>query len=130
MKNFVAEFKNFIMRGNVVELAVAVVIGSAFGAIVTSLVNDIITPLISYLLGSSSFEGLFIQLNAETTLNYGLFLQAIIKFLVIAFAIFMIIRLLNRLKKPKEEEPEKELEPSETELLQEILIELRRNKRK
>lgn len=123
MKKFVAEFKDFAMKGNVVELAVGVVIGGAFGAIVTSLVNDIITPFISYLLGSSNFESLFVQLNPETTLNYGLFIQAVINFLIVAFSIFMVIRFLNRFKKPEVEE---DLGPSETELLEDILKEIKK----
>ena len=124
MKNFVAEFKEFIMRGNVVDLAVGVVIGGAFSAIVTSLVNDIITPLISLALGSTNFENLAWTVG-EASVNYGLFLQAVLNFIIIAFAIFVVIRLINRMKKPVKEEPKKEVGPSETELLQEILSELR-----
>ena len=125
MKNFMKEFKEFAMRGNVMDLAVGVVIGGAFGAIVTSLVNDIITPLISLALGSSNFETLVLQLNPETTLNYGLFLQAILNFVIIALSIFMVIRLMNKLKKPKVEEVQEVPGPSEIELLQEILKEIK-----
>lgn len=125
MKNFTKEFKEFIMRGNVVDLAVGVVIGGAFGAIVTSLVNDIITPLISLALGSTNFEHLA-WVVGEASINYGLFIQAILNFIIIAFAIFMVIKLINRMKKPVEEEPVEDLGPTETQLLQDILTELRR----
>lgn len=125
MKKFAEEFKEFAMKGNVVELAVGVVIGGAFGAIVTSLVNDIITPLISWMIGRASFENLYIYLNEGTTLNYGLFLQSIMNFIIIALSIFMVIRLLNRFKRPKEEVLEEE-GPSEIELLQEILKEIKK----
>ncbi len=126
MKKFMEEFKEFAMTGNVVDMAVGVVIGGAFGSIVTSLVNDIITPLISLILGSSNFENLSIQLNENATLNYGSFIQAIINFLIIAMSIFLVIRGINRFKKPKlEEVVEEEVSPSETELLEEILKELK-----
>ncbi|MBN1537825.1 MAG: large conductance mechanosensitive channel protein MscL [Anaerolineales bacterium] len=109
------EFKDFIMRGNVLDLAVAVVIGAAFGNIVTSFVNDIIMPPIGLLLGNVDFSNLFINLSgmpyqslAEAqnagapTINYGLFLNTIINFLIIALAIFLVVRTANRLQKPKE----------------------------
>lgn len=124
MKNFIKEFKEFAMKGNVVELAVAVVIGSAFAAVVTSLVDDIITPLISLALGSTNFENLVWGVG-KATINYGLFLQAILNFVIVAFSIFMVIRLMNRFKKPKVEKVEEDPVPSEAELLQEILTELR-----
>ncbi|HEY4537100.1 MAG TPA: large-conductance mechanosensitive channel protein MscL [Erysipelothrix sp.] len=124
MRNFIKEFKEFAMKGNVVDMAVGVVIGGAFGAIVTSLVNDIITPLISLLLGSANFENLAIQLNENATLNYGMFIQSVINFIVIAFSIFTVIKAMNRLKKP--EEVEEVAGPSETELLEEILKELKK----
>ena len=107
------DFKAFIMRGNVLDLAVAVIIGGAFGKIVTSLVNDIIMPLVGLLLGGISFADRFITLNGQSyatladaqaagaaTLNYGLFINAVIDFLIIAFVIFMLIRTVNRFKGP------------------------------
>jgi large conductance mechanosensitive channel len=107
------EFKKFIMRGNVLDLAVAVVIGAAFGKIVASLVADIFTPLLSLALGKVDFSNLFIALNgqhydtlaeakkaAAATINYGLFLNAVIEFLVIALVIFMIVKQVNRFMKP------------------------------
>lgn len=110
------EFKEFALKGNVLDLAVGVVIGGAFGKIVTSLVNDMITPLIGLLLGKVDFSNLFISLNGThydtlkaakdagaATLNYGLFLNSIIDFLIIAFSIFIVIKQLNRFKKKQEE---------------------------
>jgi large conductance mechanosensitive channel len=103
------EFKTFIMRGNVVDLAVGVIIGAAFGAIVTSLVNDILMPPIGRLLGGVDFKDFFVSLSGQSfptlaaakaagapTLNYGLFLNALINFLIVAFAIFMLVKQVNR----------------------------------
>ena len=107
------EFKAFIMRGNVVDLAVGVIIGAAFGKIVTSLVNDIIMPPIGLLLGGVNFTNRFISLNGQQyasladaqkatapTLNYGLFINNIIDFLIVALVIFLIVRAINRLLPP------------------------------
>lgn len=112
------EFRAFIMRGNVLDLAVAVIIGAAFGAIVNSLVKDLLTPIIGLLLGKVDFTNLFFVLSggsyatladAQTagavTLNYGLFLNAVINFLIVALAIFLIVRQANRLKKQPEAPP-------------------------
>lgn len=111
------EFKEFALKGNVMDLAVGVVIGGAFGKIVTSLVNDIITPLIGMLLGKVDFSGLFINLSGvpyktiteakaakAATLNYGLFLNSVIDFVIIAFSIFIVIKQLNRFKRKQEVE--------------------------
>ena len=109
-----SEFKTFIMRGNVVDLAVGVIIGAAFGTIVTSLVNDILMPPIGRLLGGVDFKDLFVSLSGQSfptlaaakaagapTLNYGLFLNAVINFVIVAFAIFVLIKQVNRfLPKP------------------------------
>lgn len=110
------EFKSFAMKGNVIDLAVGVVIGSAFGKIVTSLVNDIIMPLIGLLLGNVDFTNRFFVLGEGTyktlaeaqaegvaTLNYGLFINNILDFLIIAFSIFIVIKQLNRFTKKKEQ---------------------------
>jgi large conductance mechanosensitive channel len=107
------EFKDFIMRGNVVDLAVAVIIGGAFGKIITSLVNDIIMPPIGLLLGGVDFANLFIDLSGmgytsladaqaagAPTINYGLFINAIIDFVIVALVIFLVIKAINKLKKP------------------------------
>ena len=105
------EFRAFILRGNVIDLAVAVIIGAAFGRVVTSFVNDILMPPIGYLLGGVDFNDLFISLNGQTyesldaakaagaaTINYGVFLTTIIDFLIIAFVIFLIVKAVNRMK--------------------------------
>ena len=107
------EFKDFVMRGSVVELAVGVVIGAAFGKVVTSFVGDLLMPPIGLLLGRADFSTLFISLTGQPyptlaaakaagapTLNYGAFLQAIVDFVIIAFAIFLLIRQVNRLFPP------------------------------
>jgi large conductance mechanosensitive channel len=93
------EFRDFVMRGNVLDLAVAVIIGVAFGAIINSLVNDILMPLIGILIGGIDFTKLAIQVGSATV-KYGAFIQAVVNFLIIAFVIFMIVRTINRLKKP------------------------------
>lgn len=121
-KGFFGEFKKFIMRGNVIDMAVGVVIGSAFGSIVTSLVNDIIMPLISVATGGIDFSNWFISLDGKkystlakaqkagaATLNYGNLISVIINFLIIAFCIFVVVKIINSLmdkvKKPEVEIP-------------------------
>ncbi|HQJ11894.1 MAG TPA: large conductance mechanosensitive channel protein MscL [Anaerolineae bacterium] len=107
------EFKKFISRGNVIDLAIGIIIGGAFGKIVTSFVNDIIMPPIGLLLGKIDFSNLFIDLTGTgyktlaqakeagaPTLNYGVFLSTVIDFLIVAFVIFLIVRQLNKMKKP------------------------------
>ena len=102
------EFKEFAMRGNVIDMAVGIVIGGAFGKIVSSFVADVIMPPIGVLLGNVDFSKLAITLKAETadtaavTLNYGMFINTVIDFVIIAFAIFLVIRQMNRLKKQEE----------------------------
>ncbi len=112
------EFKEFAMRGNVMDMAVGIIIGAAFGAIVSSLVADVLMPPIGMLLGNVDFSELFVVLQqgatagpyatieaAKTagavTMNYGLFINAIVKFIIVAFAVFLMIRSINRLKKPE-----------------------------
>jgi len=108
---FAKEFKAFAMRGNVMDMAVGIVIGVAFGKIVTSLVNDIIMPPIGVLMGGVDFSHLAVTLKAAAgsepavTLKYGAFLSAIIDFLIVAFAIFLVIKGMNALKRKKEEAP-------------------------
>ena len=114
------EFRDFIDRGNVIDLALAVIIGGAFGAIITSLVNDIIMPLIGIIIGGVDFATLSIQVG-EATILYGSFIQAIVNFLIIAFVLFLIVRSYNRLQKEKEAAPPPPPEPSpEESLLTEI----------
>jgi large conductance mechanosensitive channel len=105
------DFKKFAMKGNVIDLAVAVVIGAAFGRIVTSFVNDVLMPPIGILIGGIDFSDLTIILKeasgdtAAVTLNYGMFIQTVINFLIVAFAIFIVIRLYERTKKKEEVKP-------------------------
>ncbi len=114
------EFRDFINRGSVVDLAIAVIIGGAFGAIVTSLVNDIIMPLIGVIIGGLDFAALSIQVG-EAMIMYGSFVQAIVNFLIIAFVLFLIVRSFNALKRKQEEAPAPPPEPSaEEKLLTEI----------
>ena len=131
MKSFLEEFKTFAMKGNVVDLAVAVVIGAAFGKIVTSLTNDIIMPVIGLLTGGMDFSNLAWTLKeaqgdvAAVTVNYGVFINTIVSFVIVAFAIFMIVKGMNKLqeiqKEEEKEEEKKEKKPSkEEELLTEI----------
>jgi len=113
------EFKDFLNRGNVIDLAVAVIIGGAFGAIITSLVNDIIMPIIGVILGGVDFTGLSIQVG-NAAIGYGNFIQAIVIFLIIAFVLFLVVRSYNR-SSTEEEKPAAPPEPSpEEKLLTEI----------
>lgn len=130
MKKTIKEFKEFISKGNVIDLAVGVVIGSAFGAIVTSLVNDIIMPLVGIILGGINFSGLTLHVK-DATICYGLFIQQVVNFLIIAFCIFMVIKFINRLNKKKAKEEAKEEAPKksdETLLLEEIRDLLKKRK--
>lgn len=106
-KGFIGEFKEFIANGSVMDLAVGIIIGAAFTAIVKSLVDDILMPLVGLILGGVDFAGLSVKVG-EATLGYGLFIQAIINFLLIALVVFIIIRAINKVKKQEEvvEEPE------------------------
>lgn len=116
------EFKKFAMRGNVVDLAVGVIIGGAFGKIVTSLVSDVVMPLLGLILGGVNFSNeKFLLREAKEGadalfLNYGQFLQSVLDFLIISFSIFLFIKAINSFKK-KEEEKQKPVEPSKEEVL-------------
>jgi len=118
-----SEFKEFAMKGNVVDMAVGVVIGGAFGKIVTSLVNDIIMPPIGVLIGGVDFSDLAITIQeatAETeavTINWGSTAQTILNFIIIAFAIFMVVKGMNNMKKKEEAKPEAPAKPSNEEVL-------------
>lgn len=118
MKKFFSDFKSFILRGNILDLAVGVMIGGAFGSIVSSLVNDIFMPVIGLLLGGLNVSGAFFALDGKAyaskeaaaaagigTLNYGMFVQKIIDFLIMAFCVFLVLKLMTRLmpKKPAKE---------------------------
>ena len=107
MKNLVQEFKQFIMRGNVLDLAVAVILGIAFGAVVTSFVNDVVMAIIGGLIGQPNFGALSATVG-EGVVNYGLFLNAVINFLLVAFVLFLIVKAANRAKRggrPADEAP-------------------------
>jgi len=123
------EFKKFVMRGNVVDLAVGVVIGGAFGKIVTSFVNDVLMPPLGMLLGGVDFSGLALTLKAAegeipaVLWRYGAFVQSIVDFLIIAFAIFMVVKAMNSMKKKEEAAPA--APPPEVVLLTEIRDSLR-----
>lgn len=124
------EFKEFAMRGSVVDLAVGVIIGAAFGAIVKSFVDDVIMPPIGLLLGGIDFSNFFITLSGESfstlmqaqeagavTINYGIFFNAIIQFMIVALVIFMVIKQMNNLKRQEEEAPAKPPAPPKNEIL-------------
>ena len=119
----VDEFKAFVMRGNVVDMAVGVIIGGAFGKIVTSLVNDIFMPIIGMILGNVNFSSLEIKLGEpvegaeQAAIRYGMFIQEIVNFLIIALCIFMVIKVINKMQKKKEEAPAPAPEPTKEEVL-------------
>ena len=114
------EFRDFINRGNVIDLAVAVIIGAAFSGIVTSLVNDIVTPTIGVITGGVNFSGLAITVG-EAVIGYGNFLQAVINFLLIAFVVFLLVRMVNNLRKKEADLPAAPPAPTtEEKLLTEI----------
>ncbi|MCP8968581.1 large conductance mechanosensitive channel protein MscL [Ectobacillus ponti] len=112
------DFKKFALKGNVLDLAVGVVIGAAFGKIVTSLVQDVIMPLVGMLLGGVNFSGLKLTFGSAV-IKYGSFLQSVVDFFIIAFSIFLFIRLISRLKK-KEEVKQEAAKPTQEQLLAEI----------
>lgn len=107
-----AEFRKFIMRGNVIDLAVAVIIGGAFGAIVTSFTNDILMPLIGIVLGGIDFTALAVQVGSATV-AYGKFIQAVINFVIIAFVLFLVVKAMNKLMEEKKKAPEAPAAPPE-----------------
>jgi len=129
-----SEFKEFAVKGNVIDLAVGIIIGGAFGKIVSSVVNDVIMPPIGLLLGKVDFSNLFINLSGKdvasladakkaglATLNYGLFLNTCIEFLIVAFAVFLLVKQINRLKKEAPAAPAAPAEPpADVKLLGEI----------
>ena len=133
MAKFVEEFKEFALKGNVMDMAVGVIIGGAFGKIVTSLVGDVLMPLISVATGGVSFVDLFVSLDGSAyktlaeakeagaaVFAYGQFIQNIFDFIIIALCIFLMIKAMNKLKKEKPAEPEAPKGPTQEELLAEI----------
>ena len=138
MKKFFEDFKAFAMRGNVIDMAVGVIIGGAFGKISTSLVNDIIMPAVSMLVGGINFSDWKIvlkqavldvdgvtELSPAVCINYGTFLSTILDFLIIAFAVFCLIRFLNNLHRKKEEAPAAPPAPPEPSAEEKLLTEIR-----
>lgn len=130
MKKIINEFKEFIARGNVVDLAVGVIIGSAFGKIVTSLVNDILMPIIGVILGGINFTNLTLSFR-DATIYYGNFIQNVIDFLIVAFCIFIFVKVINTLtSKTKKKEVKEEPTKSEDILLLEEIRDLLKKKTK
>jgi len=114
------EFKEFAMRGNVVDMAVGIIIGGAFGKIVSSIVSDVIMPPIGMLMGGVDFSDLAVALGegeGAASINYGVFINTVLDFLIVAFAIFMLIKGLNSLKRKEEEKPAEPPKPSAEEVL-------------
>ena len=140
MCKFMQEFKEFAVKGNAVDMAVGVIIGGAFGKIVTSIVNDIIMPPIGYIIGGVNFSDLKYELPkvvvqgvelAPATINYGTFIQTILDFIIVAFCVFMMVKGINRLSRKKAEEPAApapEPAPSAEEKLLEEIRDLLKNK--
>lgn len=132
--SMMSEFKDFAMKGNVVDMAVGIVIGGAFGKIVSSFVADVLMPPIGLLLGNVDFSDLAVTLKAaaeggeDVLLRYGVFIQTVVDFIIIAFAIFMVVKAMNAMKKKEEEAPAAPPAPSKEEvLLTEIRDALRSN---
>lgn len=125
-KKFFVEFKEFISRGNVVDLAVGVVVGNAFSKIVTSLVNDIIMPLVGIIIGGIDFSGLSITFR-DSTITYGVFIQSVIDFLIVAFCIFTVIKIMNSFKR-KEDVKEKTPVKDEKQVILEEIRDLLKSK--
>ena len=134
MSGFMQEFKEFALRGNVVDLAVGLIIGAAFGAIVNSLVNDVIMPPIGLVMGNVDFSDLFINLSGQEyaslaaareagapVIAYGAFINVLINFVIVALAIFLVVKAMNRLRRKQEQAPEESpVPPRQETLLEEI----------
>ena len=126
MKKILKEFKEFISRGNVIDLAVGVIMGSAFGKIVSSLVNDVLMPLIGILFGGLDFSNLVLKIK-DSSINYGTFIQNVIDFLIMAACVFALVKVVNKIDELthlKKEEPKKEEKPKKSDeviLLEEIM---------
>lgn len=113
------EFKEFISKGNVLDLAVGVIVGGVFGKIVTSLVDDIIMPIIGLIIGGIDFSGLSLKIG-DATVKYGMFIQNVVNFLIIAFSIFLVVKAVNKMRRIKPEKEEAPAEPQKTN--EEILL--------
>jgi large conductance mechanosensitive channel len=119
---FIKEFKEFASRGNVVDLAVGIVLGAAFNGIVTSAVNDIIMPPIGYLMGDLDFKDYKLALSENVTINYGNFIQTVLNFIIVAFAVFILVKAMNRLRRKEAAAPATAPAPTREEVL---LVEIR-----
>ena len=130
----ISEFKAFAMRGNVVDMAIGIILGAAFGKIVSSLVNDIIMPPIGLLIGGVDFTDLSIILkqaageNPAVSINYGVFIQVVIDFVIVAFAVFMAVKAMNSMKKKQEAAPAAPPAPSKEEILLTEIRDLLKNR--
>ena len=122
MKSFFAEFKKFALRGNAVDLAVGIVIGAAFTAVTNSLVTNIITPPIGLLVGGIDFSHLGFALGGDAVIGYGLFIEALVNFVITAFALFLLVRLINRLTAAARKKEEDEKAAKEDEKSREVLL--------
>ena len=128
--SIVKEFREFAVKGNVVDMAVGIIIGAAFGKIVSSLVSDVVTPPLGYLIGGVDFTQLAVTLPAikegaeAVTVRYGVFLQALFDFVIVAFAIFMMVKLINRLRRKEEAKPTAPPEPPREQVLLEEIRDL------
>ncbi|MCM1538905.1 MAG: large-conductance mechanosensitive channel protein MscL [bacterium] len=129
MKKFLSEFKEFISKGNVMTMAVGIIMGSTFTAIINSLVNDIITPLIGMVIGGVDFSGICLTVGSAS-ITLGVFIQAVINFLLTALILFLVVKTFNRFQRKKEEEPAKEPEPSAEEKLLTEIRDLLKNRQK
>ena len=128
MKKTISEFKKFIARGNVVDLAIGVIIGGAFSSIVTSLVNNILTPILGLILGGVNFSNLAITFK-NTRIEYGAFIESITDFLIVAFCLFMVIKFINKISNlKKKEEKTPEIKKSDEVLLLEEIRDLLKEK--
>jgi large conductance mechanosensitive channel len=131
---FMTEFKEFAMKGNVVDMAVGIIIGAAFGKIVASFVKDVIMPPLGVMMGGVDFSDLKYVIQEaqgkvpEVAIKYGVFVQTVVDFLIVALAIFVMVKVMNRLKKQEEEAPKKAPEPSKEEVLLTEIRDLLKNK--
>jgi len=115
----ISEFKEFALKGNMIDLAVGVVIGSSFNAVVTSIVNDIFMPLVGAIIGGKDFSNLSIKIG-ESVVKYGALIQNIVNFLIVAVCLFLVVKVMNALRRKKEEPEQEEKKPDDIVLLEEI----------
>lgn len=127
MKNFFGEFKTFALKGNVMDLAIGVIIGGAFGKIVSSLVDNILMPVIGALIGGQNFDSYSVNIGGAT-LKYGMFLSATLDFIIIALVLFVMVRLMTKMKKKSEAENKPEEKAADIKILEEIRDLLKSNR--